>query len=118
MCHFSFTDGSGQRQNEKQKLHGGLTAPSLTWQGALCVCVCVCVQPCLTVCDPVGQAPLSLGFPRQEYWSGLPCPHSRDLPHTGTKPASPASLALVVGFFTSEQPGQGAKAQGKASAVR
>ena len=44
---FFFTDGSGQRQNEKLKLHGGLTAPSLTWQGAVCVCVCVCVFSCV-----------------------------------------------------------------------
>ena len=36
------------------------------------------------------QAPLSMGFPRQEYWSGLPVPPSGDLPHTGIKPTSPA----------------------------
>ena len=34
------------------------------------------------------QAPLSVGFPRQEYWSGLPSPE--DLPDPGIKPASPA----------------------------
>ena len=45
----------------------------------LCVsCVCVCVlltQSCLTLCDPwtiARQVPLSMGFSRQEYWSGLP----------------------------------------------
>ena len=42
------------------------------------------------------QAPLSMGFPRQEYWSGLPCPPPGDLPDTGTEPASPATLALQV----------------------
>ena len=45
------------------------------------------------------QAPLSMGFSRQEYWSGLPCPPSGDLPHTGIKPTSLASLALAGGFF-------------------
>ena len=39
------------------------------------------------------QAPLSMGFSRQEYWSGLPCPPPRDLPHPGIKPRSPALRA-------------------------
>ena len=39
------------------------------------------------------QAPLSMGFPRQEYWSGLPFPSPGDLPHPGVKPASPVSPA-------------------------
>ena len=36
------------------------------------------------------QTPLSLGFSRQEYWSGLPCPLPGNIPDPGTKPASPA----------------------------
>ena len=36
------------------------------------------------------QAPLSIGFSRQEYWSGLPCPPPGDLPNAGNKPRSPA----------------------------
>ena len=36
------------------------------------------------------QAPLSVEFPRQEYWSGLPFPSSGDLPDPGIKPRSPA----------------------------
>ena len=36
------------------------------------------------------QAPLSMGFPRQEYWSGLPFPPPGDLPNLGTEPVSPA----------------------------
>ena len=39
------------------------------------------------------QAPLSMGFSRQEYWSGLPCPPPGDLPDPGIQPASPASQA-------------------------
>ena len=46
------------------------------------------------------QAPLSMGFPRQEYWSGLQFPSPRDLPNPGIEAASPVSLALVGGFFT------------------
>ena len=38
------------------------------------------------------QAPLSMGFSRQEYWSGLPFPSPGDLPHPGIEPASPAFL--------------------------
>ena len=48
------------------------------------------------------QAPLSMGFSRQEYWSGLPFPSPGDLPDPGIKPTSPA---LAGGFFTAEQPG-------------
>ena len=39
------------------------------------------------------QVPLSMGFSRQEYWSGLPCPSPGDLPITGTEPRSPAQQA-------------------------
>ena len=40
------------------------------------------------------QAPLSMEFSRQEYWSGLPCPPSGDLPNPGIEPESPVSSAL------------------------
>ena len=46
------------------------------------------------------QAPLSMGFSRQEYWSGLPCPSPGDLPDLGIELESLISLALVVRFFT------------------
>ena len=49
------------------------------------------------------QAHLSMGFSRQEYWSGLPVPPSGDLPDPGIKPMSP-TLAGV--FFTTEPPGK------------
>ena len=42
------------------------------------------------------QAPLSMGFSRQEYWSGLPCPPPGDLPDPGTEPMSPVVPALQV----------------------
>ena len=43
-------------------------------------------QSCLTVCDPITvayQAPMSMGFSRQEYWSGLPFPSPGDFPDPG-----------------------------------
>ena len=46
------------------------------------------------------QAPLSMGFPRQDYWSGLPCLPPGDLPDPEIKAASLMSPALANGFFT------------------
>ena len=43
------------------------------------------------------QAPLSMGFPRQKYWSGLPSPLPGDLPNTGIEPTSLRSPALAGG---------------------
>ena len=48
----------------------------------------------------VQQAPLSMGFPRQIYWGGLPCPPPGDLPDPGIEPTSLLSPALAGGFFT------------------
>ena len=48
-------------------------------------------QSCLTLCDPTDcscQAPLSMGFSRQEYSSGLPLPFPEDLSDPGIKPGS------------------------------
>ena len=45
----------------------------------LCVRVLSCVQPFVTPWTIAHQAPLSMGFPGHEYWSGLPCPPPRDL---------------------------------------
>ena len=49
------------------------------------------------------QAPLSMEFFNQEYWSGLPFPTPGDLPDPGIKPGSPA---LAGGFLTTEPPGK------------
>ena len=49
------------------------------------------------------QAPLSMGFPRQEHWSGLPCPPAGHLPNPGTKPTSPMSLLLQIILLLSHQ---------------
>ena len=61
-------------------------------------------KSCLTFCDLTDrahQAPLSMGFSRQEYWSGLPCPPPGDLPDPGIEPASLMLPELAGGFFTS-----------------
>ena len=47
----------------------------------------------------VCQTSLSMGFSRQEYWSGLPCPHPGDLPNSRIKPASLMSPALAGWFL-------------------
>ena len=60
-------------------------------------------QSCLTLCDPMDyncQAPLSMGFLRQEYWSGLPFPSPGNLPDSGIELAYPTFPPLAGGFFT------------------
>ena len=59
-------------------------------------------QSCLTVTlwTVACQAPLSMGFSRQEYWNGLPCPSPEDLPDPGIETASPVFSASAGGFFT------------------
>ena len=52
------------------------------------------------------QAPLPMGFPRQEYWSALPFPPPGDLPDSGIEPASPVSPALTGEFFNTGPPGK------------
>ena len=63
-------------------------------------------QLCPTLCDPwtvAYQAPLSMGFPRHEYWSELPFPSPGDLPNAGIEPRSPA---LQADALSSEPPGK------------
>ena len=59
-------------------------------------------KSCLTLVTPwtvARQAPLSKGFPRQDYWSGLPFPSSGNLPDPGMEPISPV---LAGRFFTTD----------------
>ena len=58
------------------------------------------VQVFVTLWTIAHHAPLSMGFSRQEYWSGLSCPPTGDLPNPGIKPASLMSPALAGGFST------------------
>ena len=59
-----------------------------------------CVQLSVTLWTITHQAPLSMEFSREEYWSGLPCPPPADLPHPGIEPMSLMSLASASGIFT------------------
>ena len=59
------------------------------------------VQLCVMLWIVARQAPLSMGFSRQEYWSGLPCPPLGDLPNPGIEPASLTSPTLAGGCLTS-----------------
>ena len=83
--------------------------PSHLWRHAsfgmrLCTsshqCCCLAAKSCPNLCQ-VHETLLSMGFPRQEYWSGLPFPSPGDLPDPGIKPTSPA---LGSGFFTAKPP--------------
>ena len=70
-----------------------------------CVCLCVLslssrVQLFVTPWTAAHQAPLSMGFSRQEYWSGLPSPPPQDLPDPEVELVSLMSPALAGRFFT------------------
>ena len=86
------------------------------WDNQTSVCVCVCVrarmcaclvaQSCPTLATPqtvACQTPLSMGFSRQEHWSGQPFPFPGDLPDPGIKLGSPA---LQADSLPSEPPGK------------
>ena len=74
----------------------------------MCVRVCLlsCGQFFVTSWIVARQTPLSMGFSRQEYWSGFPFPPPGDLPEPGLKSTSPESPALADGFFTTVPPGK------------
>ena len=69
--------------------------------------ICMLVaQSCMTLCNPMDlahQAPLSIGFSRQEHWSGWPFLPPGDLPDPGIEPRSPA---LQAGSLPPEPPGK------------
>ena len=75
------------------------SSENVTHEMAMVPCVCVYVlvaESCLILHDPKDCSPLgfsAMGFPRQEYWSGLPCPPPGDLPDPGIEPRSPALQA-------------------------
>ena len=84
----------------------------------LCVCVCACTHVCVRV-QPLshvwlfaipwtvtGQAPLSLAFTRQEYWSGLKFPPPGKLSNSGIEFVPPVSPALAGRSFTTVPPGK------------
>ena len=72
---------------------GKLYSPALNACEFVCVCVCVLVQLFVTPWTVACQTPLSMGFSRQEYWSGLPFPSPGHLPNPGIKLGFPALQA-------------------------
>ena len=68
------------------------------------MCVLNCVQLFVILWTVAHQAPLSMGFSRQEYCSGLPCPPPGNLPNPGMEPMSRMSPALAGRFFTIVSP--------------
>ena len=87
--------GRGEmRRQEDPRGRGG----EETGSRALCQVASV-VSDSATPWTVARKTPLSMGFSRQECWSGLPCPPPGDLPNPGIEPASLTSLALAGGFF-------------------
>ena len=88
-------------------LEGGLkwSEEIRNWRGTH---ACVHAQSCptLTLRTVALQAPLSSGFPRQEYWTGLTFPTPGDVQNPGVEPKPPVSPALAGRFFTAEPPGK------------
>ena len=72
--------------------------------GFLCYVLSRCshVRLFMTPCTIAHQVPLSMGFSRQEHWSGLPLPSPGNLPDPGIEPTSLMSPALSGEFFTTE----------------
>ena len=68
----------------------------------VCVCVLSHVQLFVTPWTVAHQAPLSVGFSRQEYWSGLPFPSPGDLPNPGIK----SHVSCIGRWIITEPPGR------------
>ena len=66
------------------------------------VCACSVMSDSVMPQTVAHQAPLSMEFSRQGYWSGLPFPTTEDFPYSGIKPTSPVSPALASRFCTTE----------------
>ena len=90
-----------EKQQQKQEMECGVLSALLPKLALLCMCAKL-LQSCPILCDPMTisrQAPLSIGFSRQEYWSGLPCPPPEDLPDPEIEPESLMSPTLAGRFF-------------------
>ena len=84
---------------------GWLETVNHTIGGHVCVLSCFSrARLCMTPWTAALQAPLSMGFSRQEYWSGVPYPPPRGLTNPGIRPMSLMSPALAYGFFTTSAP--------------
>ena len=90
--------------SSQQRMHRYLKPDSRARPELARTC-CLVTHSCLfeTPWTVVHQTPLSMEFPKQEYWSGLPCLSPEDISYPGVKPASPALAGRV---FTHQPPGK------------
>ena len=105
---FSSNSGNGKNKSSNKSQTNFTRHQHLRIIPCVCVCVCVCqllsdVQLFATRGTVVHQAPLSVGFSRQEYWSGLPFPSPGVFSDLGIKPRSPTFMADSL---PSEPPGK------------
>ena len=98
------TDPLGRQEADRGRRGSALAAippPQKPEAYHLCMLSCFSrVWPFVTPWTVAQHAPLSMGFSRQEYWSGLSCPPPRDLPNPGIKPIFLMSPILAGRFFT------------------
>ena len=109
-CHFLIQGIFPDQRLNPHLLHWQADSLSPSSQRShIYVCVCECVRVLssfsrvwlfVTIWPVAHQGPLSMGFSRQEYWNGLLCPPSGDLPDPGIEPTSFTSPTLAGGFFT------------------
>ena len=101
---FFFTCNRPDVRKEKKKRKSG------NWgeckRLSLFVRACSVMSDSVTPWTIIHQSPQSMGFSRQENWSGLPIPTPGDLPNPGIKPSSHVSPALAGRFFTTAPPGK------------
>ena len=90
-----------QATGQARVWHTAVTGTFLCLGSEVCVCVCV-----LSHDDSLGPHGQRMGFPRKEYWSGLPFPPPGDLPDPGIEPESSVFPVLAGGFFTAESLGK------------
>ena len=102
------TRGQEQCSRERQSVVEG-TATLSAEPGSISVCGSLVTKSCPALVTPwtvACQAPLSIGFLRQECWSGLPFPSPGDLPNPGTEPLSPALQADSLSIEPAGKPSE------------
>ena len=103
--HFRFFKNNTLKLEDAEFIQKWMTKEAVVYQilELLLFCCSIVSNSSVTPWTVAYQSPVSMGFPRQEYWSGLTFPSAGDLPNPGIGPVSPA---LASGFFTPESPGK------------
>ena len=102
-CHFLLQEIFPTQGLNPGLLHCRQTLYHLSHQGGIVIKLC---RTLVTPWTVARQAPRSMGFSRQKYWSGLLFPSPGDLPNPGIVPVFPQASALAGRFFTTEPPGK------------